>query len=82
MALGRTKERVFVRREEGSLGELPPVVLELPGEALKSGTHLTVEGLGVPQSEGVIVSPTLGIVGHRVAGSLVNKTSVRAALRQ
>ena len=58
-----------------------PRLVDMSGEALRAGTTLPVEGLGVPKSDATVVSPTLGIVGQRTTPP-INKTSVRDALNR
>jgi len=76
------KERVAVPRdvlERHGQEELPPVVIELPGEALKSGSTLKVKGPGV-DGPVTVVSPTLHTVSGGFRGSTAGMTSVRRTI--
>jgi hypothetical protein len=68
-----------VLEREGE-AQLPPVVTELPGEALRSGDTLRVKGLGV-DGQVTVVSPTLGIVGNPLKVSTAGMTRLRDALK-
>jgi len=66
--------------KKGGEAQLPPVVSELPGEALRAGDTLRVKGLGV-DGQVIVVSPTLGIVGNPLNVSTAGMTRIGDALK-
>lgn len=54
----------------------PPI--QLPGERLKAGEEIKVDGPGVTEKKAVVISPTLAVIGTRTNVLMFNAASVKS----